>query len=158
MHRTRRRVLAVLALAAAVAAGVVAVRSALEAPASDVKATRTTLTSRSVSFGPASVAVEVLPSGAVCYTVSEPAGRAHGCRAKVGVNEIGYAVSPRGIGGVAGPSVSAVIVKFTRRGTRWATLEDGVFYADVPVAYRVRAILKVLRDGTRKRFSVTPSS
>jgi hypothetical protein len=33
-----------------------------------------------------------------------------------------------------------------------------VFYADVPVAYRVRAILKVLRDGTRKRFSVTPSS
>jgi hypothetical protein len=53
--------------------------------------------------------------------------------------------------------VRAVVVKLTRRGTVWASLQDGVFYADVPTAYRVRAVIKVLRDGTRKSFSVTPS-
>ena len=150
--------LALLAFAAAVAAGVGAVRSALNAPASGVKRTQTVLTSHSVDFGSANVAVRVLPSGAVCYTVTEPNGTGQGCRTRVGVSEIGYAVSPRGIGGVAGSRVSAVIVKFTRLGTRWAKLEDGVFYADVPVAYRVRAIVKVLKDGTRERFKVTPSS
>jgi hypothetical protein len=45
-----------------------------------------------------------------------------------------------------------VIVKLTRRGTVWATLRDGVFYADVPSAYRVRAVVKLLRDGSRKTF------
>jgi hypothetical protein len=66
-------------------------------------------------------------------------------------------VSPRGIGGVAGSRVQAVIVKFTRRGTTWAALRDGVFYANVPPAYRVRAVIKVLRGGVRQRFDVTPS-
>jgi hypothetical protein len=75
----------------------------------------------------------------------------------VAPGEIGYTVSPRGIGGVAGADVRAVIVKLTRRGTVWATLRDGVFYADVPPAYRVRSVVKVLRDGSRKAFAVTPT-
>ena len=48
-------------------------------------------------------------------------------------------------------------MKFTRRGTKWATLRDGVFYADVPIPYQVRAVIKVLRGGARERFVVTPT-
>jgi hypothetical protein len=154
MHRTRGRVLAVLALAAGAGAGLLAVQSALNAPASGVEGARATLTSRTASFGPARVVVRVLPSG-VCYRVIEAGGSSHGCRSGVGASEIGYTVAPRAIGGVAGSEVRAVIVKMTRRGTRWATLRDGVFYADIPLAYRVRAVIKVLRDGTRKSFAVT---
>ena len=156
MHRTRGRVLAVLALAAAVAAGLVAVRSALNAPASGVDAAQVTLRSHTTTFGPAQVVVRALSSG-ICYRVIEPSGSSHGCRPSVGASEIGYTVSPRGIGGVAGSRVQAVIVKFTRRGTTWAALRDGVFYANVPPAYRVRAVIKVLRGGVRQRFDVTRS-
>ena len=85
----------------------------------------------------------------------ESAGSSRSCRPRIRANELGYTISPRAIGGVAGADVRAVIVKLTRRGTVWATLEDGVFYADVPIAYRVRAVIKVLRDGARKAFAVT---
>jgi len=68
---------------------------------------------------------------------------------------VGPAFVPHAIGGVAGSKVTAVIVKLTRRGTKWATLRHGVFYADVPIPYRVRAVIKVLRGGTRERFVVT---
>jgi hypothetical protein len=157
MHRTRGRVLVLLGLAAGAGAGLIAVQSALNAPASGVDAARATQTSRTASFGPAQVVVRVLANGIVCYRVIEPSGSSHGCRASVRANEIGYTVAPRAIGGVAGAQVRAVIVKLTRRGTRWATLRDGVFYTDVPPAYRVRAVIKVLRDGTRERFEATPS-
>jgi hypothetical protein len=156
MHRTRGRVLVLLALAAGAAAALVAVRSALNAPASGVDAARATLNSHTTTFGAAQVVVRAVPSG-ICYRVIEPSGSSHACRRRVGPSEIGYTVSPRGIGGVAGSRVQAVIVKFTRRGTTWATLRDGVFYANVPLAYRVRAVIKVLRGGVRQRFDVTPT-
>jgi len=105
-------------------------------------------------FGPAQMVVRVLPSGIVCYRVIEASGSSHACRKSVRSNEIGYTVAPRAIGGVAGANVRAVIVKLTRRGTVWATLRDGAFYADVRAPYRVRAVIKVLRDGSRKTFAV----
>jgi hypothetical protein len=133
------------------------VLTALAAPASDVRRTHATLTSRSTSFGPASVTVQVLPTGTVCYRVTEHTGTSRACRSRVGSGEVGFTISPSAIGGVAGDDVRAVIVKLTRQGTVWATLQDGVFYADVPMTYRVRAVVKVLRDGSRKAFAVTPS-
>lgn len=147
--------LAVGGLAAGAAAAAVAVLAAVGAPAPGAAAAQATATSRTVAFGPSRVLVRRLPNGTVCYRVIESAGSSHGCRSSVRVDEIGYTVSPRGIGGVAGSSVRAVIVKLSRRGTVWTTLRDGVFYADVPVAYRVRAVVKVLRDGSRKAFTVT---
>jgi hypothetical protein len=138
------------------AAALTAVLAALAAPGPGVHAAQGP-TSRSTQFGHARVVVRGLPSGTVCYTVTESTGSSHACRAHVGAGEIGYAVSPRGIGGVAGSEVRGVIVKLTRRGTVWASLRDGVFYADVPLAYRVRAVVKVLRDGSRKAFTVRPS-
>lgn len=135
----------------------VSVLAALSAPASAVRAVQATQPSRSVTFGHARVAVQVLPSGTVCYRVTESTGTSRSCRSRVAAAEIGFTLSPRGIGGVAGSDVRSVIVKLTRRGTVWATLRDGVFYADVPAAYRVRAVVKVLRDGSRKAFAVTPS-
>jgi hypothetical protein len=155
MRWSRNRVLAVGGLAAGAAAAAVAVLSALGAPAQGVAAAQATVTSRTVSFGPSHVVVRVLPDRSVCYRVVESAGSSHACRARIRVNEIGYTVSPRGIGGVAGANVRAVIVKLTRHGTVWATLQDGVFYAEVPVAYRMRAVIKVLRDGSRHTFTVT---
>jgi hypothetical protein len=130
------------------------VLTALAAPASDVRGARATLTSHSTTFGTARVTVQALPTGTVCYRVTETTGTSRSCRSRVGSREIGFTFSPRGIGGVAGDDVRAVIVKLTRRGTVWATLRDGAFYADVPMAYRVRAVVKVLRDGSRKAFPV----
>jgi hypothetical protein len=155
MGSSRNRVVAVGGLAAGAAAAVAAVLLAPGGPAQGVAAAQATVSSRTVSFGPSRVEVRSLPGGTVCYRVVESAGSAHACRTHVRVNEIGYAVSPRGIGGVAGANVRAVIVKLTRRGTAWTTLRDGVFYADVPLAYRVRAVIKVLRDGSRRTFTVT---
>jgi hypothetical protein len=155
MHRNRGRVLAVGGLAAGTAAALIAVLTALSAPASGVRAAQATQSSRTVTFGHARVGVQILPTGIVCYRVTESSGSSRSCRSRVESGEIGFTVSPRGIGGAAGVDVRAVIVKLTRRGTVWATLRDGVFYADVPSAYRVRAVVKVLRDGTRKAFPVT---
>jgi hypothetical protein len=157
MHWNRGRSLAVAGLCAGAVAALVAVLTALAAPASGVRGAQATLTSRTTTFGHARVTVQVLPAGTVCYRVTESTGASRSCRTSVGSGEIGFAVSPRGIGGVAGGAVRAVIVKLTRRGTVWASLQKGVFYADVPLAYRVRAVVKVLRDGTRKAFPVTPS-
>jgi hypothetical protein len=137
-------------------AALAAVLTALAAPAQGV--TPAADASRTVSFGHAAVVVQVMPTGTVCYRVTEHSGTARSCRSRIGAGEIGFAVSPRGIGGVAGDEVHAVIVKLTRRGTVWATVREGAFYADVPLAYRVRAVVKVLRDGSRKAFPVTPPS
>jgi hypothetical protein len=157
MHWNRGRAMAVGGLSAGAVAAFVAVLTALSAPASGVRGVQATQSSRSVSFGHARVAVQILPGGTVCYRVTESAGTARSCRSSVGSGEIGFTVSPRGIGGVAGSDVRAVIVKLSRRGTVWASLRDGVFYADVPLAYRVRAVVKVLRDGSRKAFAARPS-
>ena len=157
MQWNRGRSLAVGGLVAGVAAALLAVLTAFAAPASGVHDAQAALTSRSTSFGPARVTVQVLPTGAVCYRVAEQTGTSRACRSRVGSGELGFTVSPSAVGGVAGNEVRAVIVKLTRRGTVWATLREGVFYADVPMAYRVRAVVKVLRDGSRKVFPVTPS-
>jgi hypothetical protein len=140
-----------------VAAALFAVLTALAAPASDARGAQAATTSHTTSFGPARVTVQVLPTGTVCYRVTERTGTSRACRSHVGSGELGFTVSPSAVGGVAGIDVRAVIVKLTRRGTVWATVRDGVFYADVPMAYRVRAVVKVLRDGSRKAFPVTPS-
>ena len=155
MQWNRGRALAVGGLAAGAAAALVAVLTALAAPASGVRGVQATITSRAIAFGPARVTVQVLPTGVVCYRVTESSGSSRSCRSRVGSSEIGFTISPRGIGGVAGSEVRAVIVKLTRRGTVWASLRNGAFYADVPAAYRVRAVVKVLRDGSRKAFAVT---
>ena len=155
MQWNRGRALAVGGLSAGAVAALVAVLTALAAPASGVEAAQATFTSHTTAFGPARVAVQVLPGGTVCYRVTESAGTSRSCSSHVQPTEIGYTVSPRGIGGVSGSDVRAVIVKLTRHGTVWATIQNGVFYADVPQAYRVRAVVKVLRDGSRKAFAVT---
>jgi hypothetical protein len=120
-----------------------------------VEAAQATSSSRATTFGQARIVVQVLPTGTVCYRVTESSGSSRSCRSRVGAGEIGFTTSPRGIGGVAGPDVRAVIVKLTRRGTVWARLRDGTFYAHLPPAYRARAVVKVLHDGTRKAFPVT---
>jgi hypothetical protein len=154
MRWNRGRALAVGGLSAGAVAALVAVLTALSAPASGVRGAQATLTSHSTTFGAARVTVQVLPTGVVCYRVTEGTGTSRSCRSRVGSSEIGFTISPRGIGGVAGREVHAVIVKLTRRGTVWATIRGGVFYADVPPAYRVRAVVKVLRNGSRKAFAV----
>ena len=155
MQWNRGRALAVGGLVVGASAALVAVLTALAAPASGVEAAQATLTSHTTAFGQARVAVQVLPGGTVCYRVTESVGTSRSCRSRVTASEIGFTISPRGIGGVAGGDVHAVIVKLTRRGTVWATIRNGVFYAEIPQAYRVRAVVKVLRDGSRKAFAVT---
>ena len=157
MHWNRGRAFALGGLAAGTLAALVAVLAALSASGPGVQTAEAALTSHRTSFGGARVAVQLLPGGTVCYRVTESAGSARSCRSSLGNDEIGFAVSPRGIGGIAGRDVRAVIVRLTRRGTVWATLRSGDWYADIPIAYRVRAVVKVLRDGSRKAFAVTPS-
>src|SRR5882672_237538 len=122
MQWNRGRALAVGGLFAGATAGLVAVLTALAAPASGVHAARATITSQTTTFGRGRVAVQVLQAGIVCYRVTESTGTARSCRSGVGAGEIGFAISPNGIGGIAGGDVRAVIIKLSRRGTVWATL------------------------------------
>jgi hypothetical protein len=155
MTRTRNRVLALGGLSAGVVALALALFSALGAPdrgVSAAKAAGATIASQTVSIGGAKVAIRVLPSG-TCFTVTDKGGSAHSCPRTTDPDDIGFASTPSGVGGLAGTDIHAVIVKLTRKGTVWATLRDGAFYAAVPDGYRARRVVKVLRDGSRTGFS-----
>ena len=161
MRREGRDALALLSLAAAVAAGTAAVLSALGAPTgrvSQAKAADSQMTSRSVAYGHSRVVVQVRPNGRICFRVSHGSSTvASSCASGLAPNEIGYASSRTAIGGVAGSPVRGVIVKLPKKGTVWATLRRGTFYADVPRAHEARAVVKVLAGGARRTFVVTGS-
>jgi hypothetical protein len=153
--RPARRVIVCGCFAAGAAAGAFAVLSAAGDPVGGVSAAQATETSRTVAFAAGgSVAVRLLPGRTTCYTVRDDRGSARGCLRPNAIR-IGYVLAPHSIGGVAGANVRAVIVKLTRKGTVWATLRDGAFYARVPPAYRPRAVIKLLKDGSRRAFRVT---
>jgi hypothetical protein len=152
---SRTRSLALLGLAAGAGAFLVALFSALGAPDQRIsvaaaKAADATIVSRTVHIGKSRVAIRVLPSG-TCFTIHDGVST-HACPSRVGAREVGFAVTPHGVGGIAGGSVSAVIVRLTRKGTVWATLRNGAFYAKFPKGYLARALVKVLRDGSRRTF------
>ena len=152
---TRSRVLALGGLAVGTAAFLVALLSAVGAPdrgVSSAQAADATITSRVVAINAARVQVTALPTG-TCFTVRDASGSAHACPAQTAAPDIGYVLTAHGIGGIAGSSVVAVIVRLTNRGTVWATLKDSAFYAAVPADHTVRAVVKVLRDGSRTAFS-----
>ena len=127
--------------------------SALGPQVGAVSAAQATLTSRTVSFGRGAVEIRTSPGGTTCFTVRDGGRAARGCLA-VNAIRIGYAVTPRAVGGVAGANVHAVIVKLTHKGTVWATLANGAFLAPLPAGRRPRAVIKVLKDGSRRAFPV----
>jgi hypothetical protein len=159
MRRSRSRVVAVGGLAVGAAAGLFAIVTALGAPTSTIsqaKAADATITYHPVSFGHDSVGVQHRPGNLLCFTVdkgSSTVGRS--CTSGLSSDQIEYASSRYAVGGLAGASVRAVIVRLTRKGTVWATLRDGAFLAEIPKGYNVRAVVKVLQDGSRTAFTVT---
>jgi hypothetical protein len=159
MRTTLNRVLVLGAVGAAAAAALLAVISGLGASSTatvaEAKAAEATASTRAVLFGHARVVDQRRPSGARCMTVKQGTSSvARACVGHVRADEIGYAVSRHEIGGLAGSQVRAVIVRLTNKGTVWATLRRGAFYAAVPRGHRVRAVVKVLKDGTRHVFQV----
>jgi hypothetical protein len=161
MRRVGRDALALLSVAAAVAAGTAAVLSALGAPTgrvSQAKAADAQMTSRSVAYGHSRVVVQVHPNGRICFRVGHGSSTvARSCASGLAASEIGYASSRTAVGGIAGADVRAVIVKLTKKGTVWATLRRGTFYAEVPKGHEARAVVKVLAGGARRTFTVTGS-
>jgi hypothetical protein len=163
MRRTRSRGLALAGFAAALAAGLVAVVTALghEPPAENVAAAAERA-SQTVAFGAARVGRSTGPSGAVCYQVNRAGVRlARACAPRLGEREISYVVARRGTGqlvlaGVSGREVVAVLARLAPTGSLNATLRAGAFYAPIPRGYTVRAVEKVLRDGSRRLFRVEP--
>jgi hypothetical protein len=156
MRAQANRVLALGGLAAGGTALLLAVLSALGASAPATGADRPAtagLRSGTVTFGLGRVAVR-LRAGGACFDVHDATSAAHACVKRLGAAQIRYATTDGAIGGVAGPSVRAVIVRLTQKGTVWASLRQSVFYADVPLAHRVRAVVKVLRGGSRHTFAV----
>jgi hypothetical protein len=153
MSWSRSRTLALAGLAAGAAALLVAVLSAFGPPAQPIaaaKAADATIVSHTVHVGASRVAIRVLPSG-TCFTIHDGVST-HACPARIGPTQIAFAVTPHGVGGVAGVEVQAVIVRLTRKGTVWAKLRSGAFYARFPKGYEARAVVKVLRDGSRHAF------
>jgi hypothetical protein len=155
-------VLVLGAVAAAVAAGAAAVLSALGASTGSVTPAKASapvaLGSRSVAFGNGRVVLRMRTSSLGCFRVvvgSSTVGRS--CTSSLAGDQIAYATSRYAVGGVAGADVRAVIVRLTKKGTVWATLRRGTFYAAVPAGHNVRAVVKVLTDGSRKSFTVTGS-
>lgn len=159
MKRNRSRALALGGFAAGVAAALVAVLSALGAQAPGIaiaNGASATVTSRTVSFGSARVVQRIRPTGVACFSVAQGSSTvARSCLSHLRRTEIGFAASHRAIGGLAGADVKAVIVRLTHRGTVWAKLRGGAFYATLPAGHRARAVVKVLRNGSRHTFRVT---
>jgi hypothetical protein len=158
MEWNRSRVLALGGFAAGVAAALVAVYSALGPPTPHIavaKAAAATSTSSTVRFGHVRVSQRLQPMGVACFTVAQGSSTvARSCLSHLNSTEIGYAASRRAIGGLAGTDVKAVIVRLTHGGTVWAQLRGGAFYAALPTGHRARAVVKVLRDGSRRTFRV----
>ena len=155
MTWTRNRVLALGGLFAGAIALAIALFSALGAPDRGVaaaKAADATITSQTVAIGAATVAIRVLPSG-TCFTVRDADGSAHSCPQTADADDIGFVLTPKGVGGLAGSEIHAVIVRLTRKGTVWATLRNGAFYAAVPDGYHARRVVKVLQNGSRTGFA-----
>lgn len=153
MTWSRSRTLALAGLTAGAAALLVAVLSAFGAPDRTIavaKAADATIVSRTVHIGGSRIVIRVLPSG-TCFTIHDGVAK-HACPARVGPREMNFAVTPHGVGGIAGAQVQALIVRLTRKGTVWAKLDNGAFYAKFPKGYKARAVVKVLRDGSRRAF------
>ena len=159
--RWRGRTLALLAFAAAVAAAFAAVSTALndgDGPVAEAKAADATIVSRTVAFAGARLVQRVRPGGLACFTVHRGSSTvARSCFRRLAPDEIAYASSRYAVGGMAGADVRAVIVKLSKKGTVWATMRSGAFYARVPAGHDVRAVIKVVRGGSRTAFTVTGS-
>jgi hypothetical protein len=109
------------------------------------------------------LAVVGLLAGAAALYLSVASGlrseqtAAAACGGTVPRNEIRYTVVASGLHGSAGCNVRAVIARLSGGGAVWATPRGGAFDAHVPAGLHVRAVVKVLSDGTRERFAVTAS-
>ena len=150
------------AVAAAIAAGAFAVLSALGASTGSVTPAKAAAPiaagSRSVAFGNARIVLRMRTSSLGCFRVVVGSSTvARSCTSNLAADQIAYASSRYGVGGIAGSDVRAVIVRLTRKGTVWATLRRGTFYVAVPQGHDVRAVVKVLTDGSRTSFTVTGS-
>jgi hypothetical protein len=153
MTWSRSRTLALAGLTAGAAALLVAVLTAFAGPdqtTAVVKAADATIVSHTARIGGSKIAIRVLPGG-TCFTIHDGVAT-HACPTRVGPTQLNFAVTPHGVGGIAGAKVQAVIVRLTRKGTVWAKLSNGAFYAKFPKGYKARAIVKVLRDGSRHAF------
>ena len=142
-------------LAAGITAGLLAVLDALDASTTNLTAAQAAAapTARAVDFGGTRVALQTTPGGRTCVTF----GGRSACALRLASDQIVYAASSTAVGGAAGVEVRAVILRLTRKGTVWAELRDGAFYATIPAAHRLRAVVKVLRNGTRRTFAVRAS-
>ena len=150
------------AVVAAIAAGTAAVLSALGASTASVSpakaAAPVSLGSRSVAFGRGRVVLLMRTSSLGCFRVVVGSSTvARSCTSSLAADQIAYASSRYAVGGVAGANVRAVIVRLTKKGTVWATMRRGTFYAAVPAGHNVRSVVKVLSDGSRTSFTVTGS-
>ena len=106
------------------------------------------------------LAVAGLLAGAAALYFSVAAGlrsvqTAAACVGRVPPDEIRYSVASSRLHGVAGCKVRAVIVRLAGGGAVWATPHGGAFDARVPAGLTVRAVVKVLSDGKRERFTVS---
>jgi hypothetical protein len=160
LRRWGNRVLAFGAFAAAAAAAVIVVFAALGSV--DLHhLVGTSEPATVVKFGPAHVERTERADGSVCFTVSRAGVKLKtACAAHVRGDEISYVVARRRSGqlvlaGVAGAEVRAVFGKLRPGGAIGATPRDGAFYTPIPPGRTVRAVEKVLRDGSRRTFPVT---
>jgi hypothetical protein len=149
-------------VAAAIAAGAFAVLSALGASTGSVvpakAAAPVAVGSRSVAFGNGRVVLRMRTSSLGCFRVVVGSSTvARSCTSSLAPDQIAYASSRYAVGGVAGSDVRAVIVRLTNKGTVWAALRRGTFYVAVPAEHNVRAVVKVLSNGSRTSFTVTGS-
>jgi hypothetical protein len=162
MRVTRSRVLALAGFAAAIAAALLAIVSALghDARTEDLSAAAAR-GQQTVAFGPARVGRSTSASGAVCYQVNRAGVRlARSCAPRLGDGELSYVLARRGTGqlvlaGVSGRNVVAVLAHLAPTGSLNATLREGAFYAPIPRGRTVHGVEKVLRDGSRRVFRVS---
>ncbi len=163
-RRLFNRLLVVAAVGGACAAGAFAVMSALDpgnssGGVSEAQAAGSTLTSKTVSFGHNRVIARVRNGGLACFKVTKGSSTvARSCVGSLGPKQIAYATSRYAVGGLAGSEVKGVIVRLTNKGTVWAKLRHGAFYAAIPKGRRPTKVVKIVTGGARTTFTVTGTS
>jgi hypothetical protein len=162
MRRWLNRALVVAAVAAAGSAGSFAVLSALDggdgAPVAAASAAEAPVLAQTVTFGHDRVVTQVDATGRACLRVLKGSSTvARTCFRRLERGAIVAASSRVAVGGRAGTAVRAVIVHLTRKGTVWATLRRGAFYAAVPAGHRPMRLVVVLAGG-RRTTTTLPSS
>jgi hypothetical protein len=149
----------------ALAVGVVTLSCVAECSRAGLAGGQEHVTSHTVVVVGVRIVIRRSSSGVVCYEalrphVQHPYSALASCVLGFPPRAISFVIASRHTGqqmlaGIAGPGVGDVFARLVPQRIFRPAMKEGAFFGFVPNGYRVRAIVKVLKDGTRRTFVAT---